>query len=79
MWVILQVCYIRCMMPICNNNMVVIWTTKGVEYGTHLVSLSNTMSSGESLYVVVRVPVRVVNDDRVCSGQVNTEASSACG
>uniref|UniRef100_A0A2M4D870 Putative secreted protein n=1 Tax=Anopheles darlingi TaxID=43151 RepID=A0A2M4D870_ANODA len=43
----------------------------------HLVRLSNTMGTRERLYVVVRIPIGIVNDDRVSRGQINTETTGA--
>lgn len=43
----------------------------------HLVLLADTMCARERLDVVVRVPVRVVDDDRVGRGQVYAKTAGA--
>lgn len=37
-----------------------------------LVSLTDTMRSGEGLDVVVRIPIRIVNNDGVGRRKINT-------
>lgn len=46
---------------------------------THFVGLTNTMGSREGLDVIVGVPIRIINNNSVGSGQVNTQPSSTCG
>lgn len=45
----------------------------------HLLLLSNPVSPGLSLQVVLRVPVRVEDDHGVSRGQVNAQASGPRG
>jgi len=42
----------------------------------YLIGLTNAMSSGESLDVIVWIPVRVIDNNCVSSCQVDTETSS---
>lgn len=50
-----------------------------ISLSTCLVGLTDTMGSREGLDVIVRVPVRIVNDDSVSCGQVDPQASSTRG
>src|SRR5580704_9275211 len=44
----------------------------------HLVFLPNAMSTGERLNVLMRIEVRIHDNDRVGGGKVDTNASSSC-
>ena len=43
------------------------------------VLLSDTMRSGQSLNVIVRIPIGVIDDDRVGSVQVDAQATGSGG
>ncbi len=45
---------------------------------TYLVPLSDSMSSSHSLYIILRIPVGVKDDDGVCGGKIQTQTSSSC-
>jgi hypothetical protein len=46
---------------------------------SYLFLLSNPVSSGLSLKIVLRIPVTVKDDDCVCGGQVDAQTSSSGG
>ena len=43
------------------------------------VLLSDTMRPAKSLDVIVRIPIRVVDDDGVCRGQIDTQTTGTRG
>lgn len=64
----------QCVRPIKNINAVSLPRDEAVDHD--LVCLPDPVGPGEGLDVVVRVPVGVVDDDGVRSGQVDTQTSS---
>ena len=42
---------------------------------THLIRLSDTMSTREGLNIVVRIPIGIVDDDSVSCGQVDSQTT----
>ena len=50
-------------------------TSQHKQLRNYLISLTNAMSSGESLDVIVWIPVRVIDNNCVSSCQVDTETS----
>jgi len=47
-----------------------------IEYPTNLILLSDSMSSGLRLKIVLRVPVGIEDNDGICGGKVDAESTS---
>lgn len=45
----------------------------------HLALLADSVRSGSGLHVVLRVPIRVVDDDNVRAGEVDADSSGFGG
>jgi hypothetical protein len=64
-------------MAICILILAYLKIQNGAKCDAYLIFLSNTVSSGLSLQVILRVPIRVEYNNRVSGRQINSQSSSS--